>query len=97
MTGALSGWDTFPKDTQNLDTLTAAASAMRVGNGIENAANPLAAHHFGGTVGQSVLRPGKSLFSMTIFLACVRNKVTSILFAVSVPGQEYMGSILGLF
>lgn len=41
-----------------MDTLSAAAFASKNTN-YETAANPLAAQHFGGTVGQSNLRPGK--------------------------------------
>ena len=45
--------------TSNLDTLTAAALATSNSN-VNGAVNPLAASHFGGTVGQSNLRPGES-------------------------------------
>ena len=43
----------------SLDTLSAAALAAKSSKDSEAVANPLAAQHFGGTVGQSVLRPGE--------------------------------------
>ncbi len=56
--GRQTGWNTLPKLTSSLDTLTAAALASNNSN-VNGAVNPLAASHFGGTVGQSNLRPGK--------------------------------------
>ena len=59
---------------------------MRVGNGIEHAANPLAAHHFGGTVGQSVLRPGTFTGTGSLLPAMVqhfRNKAEQELVRLS--------------
>lgn len=56
--GLPSGWNTLPKSTANLDTLTAAAIVAAGEPDLQTAVNPVAAHHFGGTVGQSNLRPG---------------------------------------
>lgn len=54
-----TGWNTLPKMTSSLDTLTAAALASSSNQyNISAPVNPLAASHFGGTVGQSNLRPG---------------------------------------
>ena len=54
-----SGWNALPKMSTSLDTLSAAALVAKSPSNVESAANPLAAQHFGGTVGQSVLRPGE--------------------------------------
>lgn len=54
-----TGWNTLPKMASSLDTLTAAALASSNSN-VNSAVNPLAASHFGGTVGQSNLRPGEA-------------------------------------
>ena len=53
-----SGWNALPKMSHSMDTLSAAALVAKSPN-MDSAANPLAAQHFGGTVGQSVLRPGE--------------------------------------